>query len=143
LERSEEEAWLNTRRSDVADYLKSEGVAHGQIGEYPAWHLWPHVSIWAIESVKSPGWVGWWVVCGDHPTDYVSSTDIKDPRSAMRAIGRRWNEVSAFMLRGETHPSITIGTPELMARTREVASVACRDASRVAADDDVWVETAP
>ncbi len=141
--RSQEEAWLNTRRSDVANYLKSEGVAHGQIGEYPAWHLWPSVSIWAIESVKSPGWVGWWVVCGDHPTDYVSSKDIKDARSAMRAIGKRWNEVSAFMLRGETHPSITIGTSEQGPELGKLLQARADMLLKWAADDDIWIETEP
>ena len=139
-ERSEEEAWLNARRSDVASYLKSEGVAHGEIGEDPAWHLWPYVSVWAIESLKSPGWVGWWVACGDHPTDYVSAKDIKDPRSVLRAIGERWTELSAYMLRGEAHPNIRIGTPEQWPELGQLLQARARIFLEWATRDDVWEE---
>ena len=50
-----EERWCSERRSEVAAYLAAEGVTHGRIGEWPAWHLAPHVSIWAIESQAKPG----------------------------------------------------------------------------------------
>ena len=75
-----EEQWCEDRRAQVAAYLQREGVEHGQIGEWPAWHVAPYVSIWAIESKKRPDRVGWWVICGDLPTDYVSAAKIKHPR---------------------------------------------------------------
>src|SRR5688572_31851449 len=67
-----EKQWCETARSQVARYLETQSVSHGQIGEWPAWHVAPYVSIWAVESQARPGWVGWWVICGDLPTDYVS-----------------------------------------------------------------------
>jgi hypothetical protein len=51
------------------------------------------VSIWAIESLARPGWIGWWVSCGDLPTDYISSADVEPPqhpRKAIRVIAKRW-----------------------------------------------------
>jgi hypothetical protein len=33
-------------------------VHHGEIGEVPALAVFPHISIWAIESGKVPGNVG-------------------------------------------------------------------------------------
>ena len=45
-----EERWCGEQRSRVADYLRSQGVDYGRIGQWPAWHLAPYVSIWAIES---------------------------------------------------------------------------------------------
>ncbi|QKJ67283.1 DUF4826 family protein [Deefgea piscis] len=57
-----EAQWLAERRDEVADYLNLEGIVHGTIGEKPAWHIAPYVSIWAIESLKTPNSVGWWAI---------------------------------------------------------------------------------
>lgn len=85
-----EEAWCAAARECVAAYLANEGVTHGEIGEWPAWHVTPYVSVWAVESNTRSGWVGWWVVCGDLPTDYVSAQGVGHPREALRVIARRW-----------------------------------------------------
>ena len=53
----------------------------------------PYVSIWAIESVGRPEWIGWWAICGDLPTDYISSADVRPPqhpRKALRVIAEQW-----------------------------------------------------
>lgn len=107
-----EERWCEEQQTQVIEYLQSQEVKHGRIGEWPAWHIAPYVSIWAIESAVRPEWVGWWVICGDLPTDYVSADTIKHPRDAMRAIAQRWIEASDYMKRGEPHPSIRIGGTE-------------------------------
>jgi hypothetical protein len=107
-----EEVWLRDCRARVAAYLGTQDIVHGAIGEGPAWSIAPVMSVWAIESVRAPGWVGWWVLCGDAPTDYVSAEHIKTPREALRAMGRRWLEASGFLARGEDPPDIRIGSPE-------------------------------
>ena len=71
-----EERWCYEQQRKVADYLRSQGLNHGRIGEWPAWHIDPFVSIWAIESLDWPGWIGWWAISGDLPTDYISSADV-------------------------------------------------------------------
>jgi len=111
LTRREEERWCEERRADVAEYLRSEGLHHGRVREWPAWHIAPYVSIWAIESATGAESVGWWVICGDLPTDYLSASQAADPREALRAFAARWSEVAAYMLRGEAHPTIEIGSP--------------------------------
>lgn len=63
-----DEAWCADQRQVVADYLSSQNVTHGRIGEWPAWHVAPYVSMWAIESLSRPNDIGWWVICGDLPT---------------------------------------------------------------------------
>jgi hypothetical protein len=88
-----EERWCNEQQKIVADYLRSQKVKHGRIGEWPAWHVAPYASIWAIESLARPEWIGWWVICGDLPTDYISSADVKPaqhPRKAMRVFAQNW-----------------------------------------------------
>jgi len=106
-----EEQWCSERRNEVANYLQAHQVKHGQIGEWPAWHLMPYVSIWAIESRSQPGRVGWWVICGDLPTDYVSAEKIKHPRDALKAIAARWLSAALSMARGEPSPGFSIGSP--------------------------------
>jgi hypothetical protein len=135
-----EEQWCDARRQEVIDYVARQGIQHGEVGEWPAWHVAPYVSIWAIESLNSPGWVGWWVICGDLPTDYISAEKIKHPREVARAIGERWSEVSAYMQRGEEHPDMSIGSAE---DARELVPL-LRDRAAIlldwAADDAVWPE---
>ena len=106
-----EERWCSERRNEVAAYLTAERVTHGQIGEWPAWHLAPHISIWAIESQAKPGWVGWWAICGDLPTDYVSSAAIKHPRDAMLAFAHRWRTAADLMASGQSLPDFSVGSP--------------------------------
>src|SRR5437762_757263 len=106
------ERWCAQRRREVSDYLAREGVTHGAIGDWPAWHVFPHVSLWAIESGRSPGSVGWWVICGDLPTDYVSSAGLTDPRSAVGAIAQHWLEAVPYLQRGEHPPGCSLGRPE-------------------------------
>lgn len=55
----EKELWCNSQRDIVANYLRSQGVEHGAIGEWPAWHVTKCAAIWAIESKVRPGWIGW------------------------------------------------------------------------------------
>jgi hypothetical protein len=92
-----EDAWCNERRAEVAAYLVAQRVLHREVGDWPAWHLAPYVSVWAIESAVEPGSMGWWVISGDLPTDYASSDGLPDPREALRVdhlVGareeRRW-----------------------------------------------------
>ena len=118
---TKEELWCAARREQVAEYLATEAARHGtrfgQIGEWPAWHVIPHVSVWVVESVRAPGSVGWWVICGDLPTDYIGSAGIDNPRNAVESIARRWLEFSPFLRSGAAHPDMHIGSgaanPEL------------------------------
>jgi hypothetical protein len=91
LTEEEEEAWCAERRLQVEAYLKRQGLTHGDVGEWPAWHVAPYVSVWAIESLKAPGAVGWWAICGDLPTDYCGSApDCANPRQALRRFAETW-----------------------------------------------------
>ena len=107
-----EEAWCEEQRARVAAYLQREGMDHGRIAEWPDLHVAPFVSVWAVESKARPEWVGWWVICGDLPTDYISSADIKCPQDAVRALAEQWLELAGYMERGEPHPDTRLGRPE-------------------------------
>lgn len=134
-----ENRWCADRRAQVADYLAEEGVAHGQIGEWPAWHIAPVVSVWAIESKRKTGWVGWWVICGDLPTDYVSAATIKHPRKAVEAFARRWQQHCETTRAGASDPELSIGRGQTTP-TELIPLLASRAATLAswAQDDTLW-----
>jgi hypothetical protein len=135
-----EQQWCEERRAQVIAYLRGEGVEHGRVGEWPAWHVTPYVSVWAIESKKRPGWVGWWVICGDLPTDYVSAHTIKHPREAIRSIAETWREQARLMAAGETHPDICLGRPEDRAALAPLLATRASVLLEWANDDSVWAD---
>ncbi len=133
-----EEHWCGERRQIVTEYLAKEGLKHGEVGEWPAWHTAPYVSLWAIESLAAPGHVGWWVICGDLPTDYASAATVKHPRTALLAFADTWKEVAACMRKGDPHPDVRVGplkpNPELTALLENRSELL----RRFAQDDDLW-----
>ena len=133
-----EEQWCNEQQTRVARYLQSQQVIHGRIGDWPAWHLAPYVSIWAIESAKWPERVGWWAISGDLPTDYVSAEAIKHPRDAMRAIAELWSEAASHVEHGIPHPTLSIGKSD---NQSELAPLLANRATLLlewAGDDSFW-----
>jgi hypothetical protein len=134
-----EEQWCGDRRVEVARYLAGEGVAHGRIGEWPAWHVAPCVSVWAIESKVRPGAVGWWVICGDLPTDYVSAAEIKDPRKALQAFADRWQEYREAVRSGAPPPEFTLdGADRSPVDLTRLLEKRAKFLSGLAGDDSVW-----
>jgi hypothetical protein len=105
-----EARWLAEQRSNVQRYLGVEGVHHGGVSPEAAWFVAPFVSVWTVESVAKPGAIGWWAISGDLPTDYLSGHDATDARSALAAFSSRWRNVAGYMLRGEDHPTIKVGS---------------------------------
>jgi hypothetical protein len=135
-----EERWCVEQRVQVEEYLKEQKVDHGEIGEWPAWHIPPYVAIWAIESKNNPGWCGWWVISGDLPTDYISAEKVKHPREAMRMFAEVWGEVSGHMLRGESHPTVKIGTKEDWPVLGDLLKRRSELLTQFAEDNSAWEE---
>jgi len=135
-----EEQWCNERRVQVVAYLKDQRVEHGRVGEWPAWHVAPYVSVWAIESRKAPDWVGWWVICGDLPTDYVSSAGVKHPREAVRAIAQRWRDLAPHLERGEPHPTINVGNAANWKELAPLLKARSKLLMEWVEDDAIWPE---
>ena len=46
-----EEHWCGECRRTVTEYLAKQSLDHGEVGSWPAWHVVPYVSIWAVESL--------------------------------------------------------------------------------------------
>ena len=138
-----EETWCSDQRKIVADYLRSQHVTHGRIGEWPAWHLAPYVSIWAIESLARPESIGWWVICGDLPTDYISSADVhppQHPRKAIRVIAQKWLEAVNAWKDGREAENLMIEDAGSQDELRSMLESRARLLLEWADDDSVWVE---
>lgn len=133
-----EAAWLVEQRANVVAYLEKQSIPDHGVSTDPKWFVAPYVSLWPVESSKMPGAIGWWVISGDLPTDYLSALDANDPRSALMAFCRRWRDVSVYMLRDEEHPTIKIGYPQ---NRRELGDLLRRRADilqKWAEDDEIW-----
>jgi hypothetical protein len=138
-----EERWCEQQRQCVADYLHSQGVEHGRIGEWPAWHLAPYVSIWAIESRVRPEWIGWWVICGDLPTDYISAADLEPPqhpRRAMRAIAQFWLKAVDAWSQGLDYEGFQIPGPHSHQGLAPLLEARAKLLVGFADDDSLWEE---
>jgi hypothetical protein len=135
---SNEEQWVAAQRKLVEEYLFREKVDHCGVGEWPAFHVHPHVALWAVQSKRTPGAIGWWAISGDLPTDYISSNDGRHPREALRAISQHWREVSDFMLRGEDHPDVRIGTPDQWPKLGDLLRRRAQILQEYADDDGMW-----
>ena len=133
-----EEQWCEERRAQVSAYLQGEGVVHGSIGVRPAWHVAPYVSVWAVESKIRPEWVGWWAICGDLPTDYVSAAELKHPREAVRSIASEWLEQARLMRSQDQPDAIRIGRPEDWASLAPLLEARATLLHDFANDDSVW-----
>jgi hypothetical protein len=130
--------WCGERRQDVIEYLARQGAKHGEVGSWPAWHVAPYISIWAIESLLAPGSVGCWAISGDLPTDYLSAANAKHPRKALLEFADIWNEVAASMLGGLPHPDRTIGPSERNSEFARLLQSRSDVFRRFAEDDSAW-----
>ncbi|MBL4770380.1 MAG: DUF4826 family protein [Planctomycetes bacterium] len=133
-----DEKWCQAAHAEVAEYLESEGLVHGGVSEWPTWYVAPIISVWPVRSLKNPASVGWWVIYGDIPTDYVSAANLKQPRDVLRAIAWRWKEYVDAVKGGAPPEDYSIGgedpAPELLAMLESRAGLLVE----MAADDEVW-----
>ena len=138
--RDNEDAWIEAERKHAEDYLRKQGVDHLGVGESPAFHVHPYLALWAVQSKASPGWIGWWAVSGDLPADYISRSEARHPREALRAFARQWREVSGCMRRGEPHPDYRIGSSEERSALGELPGRRAETVQAYVDDDAIWTE---
>jgi hypothetical protein len=133
-----EARWLAEQRGNVQRYLQEQGVHHRGVSSAAVWFVAPYISVWTVGSVAAPGAIGWWAISGDLPTDYLSGQGATDARSALAAFSRRWRDVAAYMLRGETHPTIAVGSPEDTYELGDLLQRRARILDDWAGDDEIW-----
>lgn len=131
-------SWCGTQRAQVLAYLFDEGFQSANIGEWPAWHVAPIISVWAVESVERPGSVGWWVVSGDFPTDYTACSGERDPRQALRDIGNRWQKAAAHWTGGQAADGLGLRNAAQEGELAPLLAARSQLFLAMAADDSNW-----
>ncbi len=136
-----DDRWCKDQRTIVGEYLDSQRVKHGRIGEWPAWHLAPYVAVWAVESLARQEAIGWWVISGDLPTDYISTVEVEPrqhPRKAVQRIAEHWLELVEAWKTDRDYQGIGISSdlsrPELAKLLESRAKLLMQWAN----DDSMW-----
>lgn len=138
-----EEEWVSQQRQVLEAYLHLQGLKHGAIGEWPAWHVAPYAAVWAIESLAKPGWIGWWGISGDLPTDYISSLVLQPPqhpRKALRAFGQNWRAFVQAGRAGWNQDDVTIGNSYSFDEAAPMLEARAALLLKWAEDDSLWDE---
>jgi hypothetical protein len=130
--------WCKDQRVNAEAYLKQEKLTHGKVGEYPAWHVAPYLAVWAVESIVSPGAVGWWVITGDLPSDYLSSNEADGPRGALVAFSIRWNILADCIENGLQHRSIRLGSAECRPTLAPLLRSRAKLLGKFSTDGSLW-----
>jgi Domain of unknown function (DUF4826) len=135
---NEEEAWCAARREQVAAHLKSERTTDLEIGQWPAWHIAPIVSLWALDSTNTSARSGAWAICGDVPTDLIANNTEKTPRSAVRAFAKRWHDAAARITSAEPAQKASPGQSERAYELALFLEVRARQLIDWTNDDSLW-----
>jgi hypothetical protein len=131
-------AWLREQRAQVEAYLAVEGVAHGGIASEPDWYEPEILAIWPVESGAAPGELGWWVVSGDVPTDYLTAAPGMDARGALASVAARWQVAASRMAQGLAPEGLRIGPPEEWRALAPMLRSRAATLAEWAADDELW-----
>ncbi len=134
----EQAEWCAQRRDQVVDYLDRAQLVRGDLADIPACVIYPYLSLWAVESRRAPGYIGWWVVCGDCPTDYVTASADQSARTALRAIAGQWREAIPYLERGEQHPDFTMGDTAHAPALARLLRARAEALISLAEDDQLW-----
>lgn len=133
-----EEVWCSSQRDHVTWYLKKQRLSHGRIGDWPAFHIAPFLSLWAVESLKCPGRIGWWALSGDLPTDYISAANAPTPRQALREFAANWSAWTTAVERGAAPRGISLATPGPLPQLVEATRRRVELLLNLAGDDSLW-----
>src|SRR5258708_14320430 len=87
--------------------------------------------------------VGWWVICGDCPTDYTTRTGDRTPRAAVDDFSSRWRAASVAMLRGERLPDFSVGNSENAGELAPLLESRARLLAEWSLDATLWEAQAP
>ena len=128
-----EEEWLDEQQEVAYQYMKKTGTNYGSIEHTPSFFVSPYVAVWAVESAKSPGEIGWWIITGDLPTDYISSSGVSSAREALIAFARSWSNSVNMYKNGKVDSTITLSD-----ETAELLESRAKILTEWAYDESLW-----
>lgn len=133
-------AWVNQQRQAVEVYLTEQGISNPFVGPWPAFDVAPHFAIWAVESQKVAGKIGWWAFSGDCPTDYVSEDGTCTPRNALELLLTQWSAYIPYLKQGKQPPNAKFADNSSLRDLGELLEKRVRLLRGWLADDDLWEE---
>lgn len=144
---AEDWLWCDTQYPAIVAYVEANQIAHGVICDSPEWFVAPYIGLWAVEDPADPGFVGTWVVAGDHtaeaskavPFDHLPAAELSEPRDAIAAFAKRW----ATLAREASQGHAWQGSPVLAGDLASQAKQLSRQAQLLQAwvqDDEAWDE---
>jgi hypothetical protein len=132
------EEWVIQQRARVEEYLSAQGIAEPKVGPWPAFEVAPVFAIWAVESKKVAGKIGWWAFSGDCPTDYVSEDGQCHPRKALQRLLDQWRSYVTFMKNGKQPPDASIGEGTNLRELAELLKKRIDTLTEWILDDSLW-----
>jgi hypothetical protein len=130
--------WNASMRWKAISYLELQGIASPNVGDWPAWDVAPYFGIWCVESMKTPGKIGWWVFAGDCPTDYVSENGECHPRSALRELVSKWKTYLPYMKSGKQPPDTKFGDGSNLQELGDLLETRIGVLEDYLAEDTLW-----
>ena len=138
MEDQEFEKWVTTQRKIVESYLQKEGISNPNVGPWPAFEVYPYFAIWAVESKKVQGKIGWWAFSGDCPTDYVKEDGTCHPRNALKSLLDIWRSYIPHMKNGTQPPNVKFGDGSNIIEFGQLLEDRVKILEDWALDDDLW-----
>ncbi len=130
--------WVAKERRRVKDYLVRQGIKNPNVGKWPAFEASPYFAIWAIESKKAPGQIGWWAFSGDCPTDYISAAGKCHPRNALKILLKEWKRHVSYLKKGRQPPNAIFGNSNNLSEVGEQLEKRVAILSGWIKDDSLW-----
>lgn len=134
-------AWNRSMRERATYYLESQGIEGPQVGDWPAFEVAPSFGIWCVESKKERGKIGWWVVAGDCPTDYVTEDGQCHPRAALTNLVKRWADWIPDMKDGNQPPEVSLGDGSNIKELGDLLESRVGILRDWLADDEMWEDS--
>ncbi len=93
--------WFEECRADILSYFKSRELVCQRVPTSPIWSQAPFSAIWAISGVGIPGFQGWYVIIGDHPTDVVGMGNLNGATEVLEHFATKWSVLALTLLEGK------------------------------------------
>lgn len=141
MDETDFENWVEKERNKVELYLNAQGIMKPNVGPWPAFEAAPYFAIWAVESKKVAGKIGWWAFSGDCPTDYVSEDGKCHPRNALKILIEKWKSFIPYLKKGKQPPDNKFGEGNNLKLLGDLLETRVSILEGWLSNDELWTES--
>lgn len=132
------ESWMRETFDTAVNNLIGIGVVEGEMAEAkPVFVLPLKLIIGQLRSIDDATHFTW-VICGDLPTDHISSTVAATPRDAARHFALKWQLNAARFEDPEARKSMGLDESIDWQAQCEKVMARAEELYEIAASDDLW-----